>query len=83
MTQWTNGFNTFETEEEAREDAYEEITWDDIENYFEENISFHDFFTRVRESMPDFFDKFEDDILNAEDEYFSRNYYEEETDEDE
>ena len=82
MTHWTNGFNTFETEEEARENCLEEMTWDDIEEYFENNMTFHDFFTRVRESMPDFFEKFENEFCGAEDRYFNQNYYEED-DEDE
>ena len=83
MTHWTNGFDTFETEEEAREDAYCNITWDDIETYFEENMGFHEFFTRCHEAIPDFFEKFENEFCDAENDYFERNYHEEENDEDE
>ena len=45
---WTDGCVNFETEEEARENALESITWDDLEEHFQNNVSFHDFFTKVR-----------------------------------
>lgn len=49
---WTDGFNTYETEEEARDQAMTDMTWDDVEDYFRENMTFHDFFTRVHEAIP-------------------------------
>ena len=76
MKRWTNGFDTFETEEEAWDNCREKITWDNIEHYFEENMTFHEFFTRCRDAIPDFFDAFEDEYCNAENDYFSRNYEE-------
>jgi hypothetical protein len=74
---WTDGCVNFETEEEARENALESITWDDLEEHFQNNVSFHDFFTKVRENMPNFFDLFEDEWYEAENEYFNNNYWEE------
>ena len=74
---WTDGCVNFETEEEARENALEEMTWDDLEEHFQNNVSFHDFFTKVRENMPNFFDLFEDEWYEAENEYFNNNYWEE------
>ena len=83
MKIWTDGCDTFETEDEAREDAYENITWDDLEEHFQNNINFHDFFTKVRENMPNFFEVFEDEWCEAENEYFNDNYWEEEKEEKE
>ena len=76
MKIWTDGYTYFEDEDEAREDAYENITWDDIEEYFREEIDFHKFFTRVREKMPDFFEVFENECCEAENAYFEDNYKE-------
>ena len=80
---WTNSAEEFETEEDARDNAWTEITWDDIEEYFSENVNFHDFFTKVREKMPDFFDTFEDEYCDAVNAYFNDNYWTEEVEEDE
>lgn len=80
MKIWTDGCNTFETEEEAREDIYENMTWKDYEEYFHDNVSFHDFFERVRKNVdPEkFFLEFETEFCDAENKYFNENYWEEE-----
>lgn len=77
---WTNGFETFETEDEARENVLEHMEWSDYEESFYDNIDFHDFFTRIRKIVdPEkFFIEFEDEFGEAENEYFDRNYWEEE-----
>ena len=82
---WTDGCDTFETEEEARENIYENMTWEDYEEYFRDNVSFHDFFERVRKIVdPDkFFMEFETEFYDAEIEYFIENYWEEEEEEEE
>lgn len=80
---WTNSAEEFETEEDARDNAWTEITWDDIEEYFSENVNFHDFFTKVREKMPDFFETFENEYCDAVNAYFNDNYWTEEVEEDE
>ena len=80
---WTDGFNTYETEEEARDQAMTDMTWDDVEDYFRENMTFHDFFTRAREAIPDFFGSFETEYCEAEEKFFTENYWEEDGDEDE
>jgi hypothetical protein len=77
---WTDGYVSFETEEEARENAIEEMTWDDIEEHVYNNMNFHDFFTKVRENMPNFFEVFENEWYEAKNDYFNRNYWEEEED---
>ncbi len=65
----------FEDETDARDSVMEELTWDDIEDYFRDNVNFHDFFTRVREAMPDtFFEIFENEFCDAENDYFEQNY---------
>lgn len=83
MKKWTDGCEVFEDEQAARDNAAIEMAWDDVEEYFQENMSFHDFFTRVRENMPDFFDKFENEYFEAENKFFEDNYWEEEQDEEE
>lgn len=80
---WTNGYDCFETEDDARDNAYSEMTWDDIENYFNDHMDFHEFFTRVREKMPNFFETFEIESYEAENEYFNNNYWEEEQEDNE
>ena len=76
MIHWTNGYETFEDQDEAYERACEDITWDDIESYFLNNISFHDFFNRVRQNMRDtFFETFENELCDAENDYFNQNYW--------
>lgn len=80
---WTDGFNTYETEEEARDQAMTDMTWDDVEDYFHENMTFHDFFTRVHEAIPDFFEKFEMEFCEAENKFFTENYWEEDEEEEE
>lgn len=82
MKIWTDGCSYFEDEEEAREDSYINITWDDIEEHFQNNVSFHDFFTKVRENMPNFFELFEDEWCEAENNYFNDHYWEEEKEEE-
>lgn len=77
MKIWTDGCETFETEDEAREDAYENITWDDIEEHFQNNVNFHDFFTKVRKNMINFFEVFENEWCEAESNYFDDHYWEE------
>jgi len=81
MKIWTDGCDTFETEDEARENASENITWDDVEEYFQNSVNFHDFFTKVHENMPNFFEVFVDEWCEAENEYFDNNYWEEEEEE--
>lgn len=82
MKIWTDGYINFETEEEARENAFEVMTWDDLEEYFQNNVSFHDFFTKVHENMPNFFELFENEWCEAENNYFNDNYWEEEKEEE-
>lgn len=85
MKIWTDGFDVFETEEEARDTVCENMTWEDFEEYFKDNISFHDFFTRVRKiADPEkFFLEFEIEFCDAENHYFEENYWEEDKDEEE
>ena len=78
---WTDGFTTFKNRDVAFGHACCEMTWDDIEKYFRKNMTFHSFFTRVRENIPNFFEVFEDEWCEAENEYFNENYHEEEGDE--
>lgn len=79
---WTDGCVNFETEEEARENALEVMTWDDFEEYISNNMNFHEFFNRVRKNMPNFFEVFENEWCEAENDYFDNNYWEEEDNED-
>ena len=74
MTYWTNGSEMFEDEMDARDNVCSEMTWDDIENYFQRTMDFHEFFTRVR-AMPNFFENFENEFCNAENDYFEQNYW--------
>ena len=85
MTIWTDGCGIFETEEEARDNVLENMEWNDFEEYFHNNISFHDFFTRVRNIVdPErFFIEFKDEFCDAENHYFEENYWAEEQNEDE
>ena len=78
MKQYQNIFTEeiFEDEDTARENVWQEMTWDDYEEYFHSKMNFHDFFTRVRESIPDFYEKFESEFCDAENEYFEQNYKE-------
>jgi len=85
MKIWTDGYNTFEDEDAARDNACAEMTWDDYEEYFRNNVNFHDFFTRVRERMQnsdEFFFLFENEFCDAMNEYFNNNYWEEEGEEE-
>ena len=80
---WTDGCNTFEDRDAAFEDACCEMTWDDVEDYFANNMTFHEFFTRVKDKMGgEFFELFENEWCDAENEYFNENYWEEEQDEE-
>lgn len=88
MKIWTDGCETFENEDDARDNACAEMTWDDYEEYFRDNVNFHDFFTRVREAMTkdnsdEFFITFENEFCNAMNNYFNNNYWEEEEEEEE
>ena len=42
---WTDGYTTFKNRDVAFGHACCEMTWDDIEKYFRENMTFHSFFT--------------------------------------
>ena len=84
MKIWTDGYDTFENEDEARDDAYTNIDWDDYEEYFYNHVNFHDFFTRVRKNIdPEkFFLEFEMEFCEADEEYFTSHYWEEEQEEE-
>ena len=62
------------TEEEARETVMQDMTWDDYEAFFQK-IPFSKLFEKMRK-MPDFFETFEMEIMEAEEEYFAANYHE-------
>ena len=85
MKQYQNIYTEeiFEDENAAREDVWQDMTWDDYEEYFCDKMDFHEFFTRVRESMPNFFETFENEFCDAENEYFEQNYKEIEVEEEE
>lgn len=65
--------DVFETEDDARDDAYSKITWDDYEDYFSNNISYHKLFEFAR-AHEDFFTKFENEFCEADEKYFQDNY---------
>ena len=77
MAHWENYFGTtFETEEDAREDAELSQEWNDIEEYFQMNVSYHKLFEFACEHYEDFFNRFEDELLESTEEFFRGNYYE-------
>ena len=85
MKQYQNIYTKeiFEDEDAARENVWQDMTWDDYEEYFHDKMDFHEFFTRVRESMPEFYEMFENEFCYAENEYFEQNYKEIEVEEKE
>ncbi len=76
MNHWENDFGEeFETEEEAREDAFEKMEQADLIEGLEISIGF----TTLLEwamKQPNFWDDFNDAICEAEDIFFRDNYYE-------
>ena len=77
MTHWENNYgDVFETEEQARENAVQEMSWDDICEYFKTVMTFDDLFDTVRRRMRNFYEEFEMEIMDAEDDYFNKNYHE-------
>ena len=77
MAHWENYFGgSFETEEDAREDAELSQEWDDIEEFFQMNVDYHKLFEFAREHYEDFFNRFEDELLESTEEFFRDNYYE-------
>ena len=63
----------FETEDDAREAALEEMSWDDYEEKFKTSIGFSALFTWAR-TQPGFFEYFENEIYEAESDYFDENF---------
>lgn len=83
MARWKNDWGKeFEDEDTARENVCENMTWDDYEEYFQYNVSFHDLFEHLKK-MPNFFESFEDVFWATEDEFFKDNYHKIDEDEDE
>lgn len=77
MSKWKDSYgNIYEDEEDARENALNEMTWDDICNYFKTVMTFEDLFDTIRSRMPNFYEEFEMEIMDAEDDYFNKNYTE-------
>jgi hypothetical protein len=75
MSKWKDSYgNIYETEDDARDNAINEMTWDDICEYFKTLMTFEDLFETIRKEMPNFYDEFEMEILDAEDDYFNKNY---------
>lgn len=78
---YSNGYDTFNTYEEAFEDCQQTMAWEDYQEYFENNIGFHNFFERVRK-LPNFFEEFENDLFDAEVYCFEKTYFEYDDDDD-
>ena len=74
--------NEYETEEEARDEMYEEMDFDDYMEYLDLSVS--KIFQKLRDAGVDYFGIFEDEFCEAENRYFDWNYSTIETeDEDE
>ena len=52
------------------------MSWDDIYEYFKTVMTFDDLFDTVRRRMRNFYEEFEMEIMDAEDDYFNKNYHE-------
>lgn len=84
MKIWTDGCDTFKDKDEAYDSVYTSMSWEDYEEYFKNNVNFHDFFERVRKiTDPDkFFMEFENEFCDAANKYFEENYWEEDEEEE-
>lgn len=55
MSKWKDFYdNIYEDKEDARDNAINEMTWDDICNYFKTIMTFEDLFETIRREMPNF-----------------------------
>lgn len=74
---YTDGYHTFNSYEEAFEDCQQSMTWDDYAKYFEKIYGgFLRFFYRISDKLPGFVEEFEEELFEAEVDYFEKNYSE-------
>lgn len=77
MSKWKDFYgNIYKTQDDAYDNALNEILWDDICTYFKNTMTFENFFEAVRTRIPNFYEAFEDEIIDAENNYFNNNYTE-------
>lgn len=79
---WNCDGASFETEEEAREHAWETMDEFDLCMYLSHFLGYQDLLNWCLK-QDKFFETFEDEFCQAEEEYFSDNYWEENEDEEE
>jgi hypothetical protein len=72
----------FDTYEDAREDASEKMDWDDLANFFQNHVTFVELL-KWASKQENFWAEYENDIFQAEDDYFTENYWEEEVEDEE
>ena len=83
MKQWEKyDGDIFDTETEAREDAWTDMTWEVWEEELSPLISYHKLFDYARQKE-DFFLKFENEFCEAENNYFEEHYSEIDTPDEE
>jgi hypothetical protein len=74
MAMWQNEWgDTFETEEEARDNVIEQMDWDDFKEYMQYSINWNDLFEWARK-QEGFFEEFENQFCDAENEFFEQYY---------
>lgn len=72
-----NTGTSFETEEEAREAAFEDQDFEDFSGYFSCYVNYDKLLKWAME-QENFFSSFDDEYSMANEDYFNNNYYEEE-----
>jgi len=76
MAQWESAWgDIFETETDARENVIERMDWTDYKTELQYSISFFELLDWAREH-DGFYDRFADEIQDAENEFFRSNYSE-------
>lgn len=72
---WENDYgDEFETEDEAREDAVENMTKEDYLEYFENHVNTRELLEWAWRQVT-FFEDFENQLMDAEDAYFNDCYH--------
>ena len=72
----------FDTYEDAREDASEKMDWNDLADHFHNYVTFTELL-KWASKQDNFWAEYEDNMLRAEEDYFTDNYWEEEEEDEE
>ena len=75
MKMYESDFGDVMTEEQAREEARNNMDWYDYEEYMREHVAFSHIYDKLCH-LPGFFEAFEDELMAAEEQFFRDNYHE-------